>query len=148
MKSPTNTGQWKSRAAATSTADGKSIATLSANFSPSGEFVGKICFIGAGICNRGTAPDHVYCTFTRLCFPPLPVLVNLFIPHGLEVLDVHAQQGAGPWRAAVGAHALYALPLGLLGGKTVQAAPGKHRGVQINTTSERLPNCSVKARLL
>lgn len=54
------------------------------------------------------------CTFTSLGFPPLSVLINLFIPQRLEVLNVHRQQRALSRRAAVGAHALHTVPLGLL----------------------------------
>lgn len=60
-------------------------------------------------------------TFAGLRFPPLPVLADLLVPQRLEVLNVHGEQGALTWRAAVGAHALHAVPLGLVRGDAVQA---------------------------
>lgn len=60
-------------------------------------------------------------TFAGLRFPALPVLADLLIPQRLEVLYVHGEQGALSRRTAVGAHALHAVPLGLVGGNAVQA---------------------------
>ncbi len=68
-----------------------------------------------------------YGTFTSLCFPPLSVLINLFIPQRLEVLQVHRQQRARARWAAVGAHALHAVPLGLIWANTVQTGQKNER---------------------
>lgn len=67
----------------------------------------------------------LYRTFSGLCFPPLSVLVDLLVPQRLEVLQVHRQQGALSRRAAVGADALHAVPLGLVRGNTVQTGRGR-----------------------
>lgn len=64
-------------------------------------------------------------TFSSLGFPPLSVLIHLLIPQRLEVLHVHRQQGALAWRAAVGAHALHAVPFGFIWANTVQTADAK-----------------------
>lgn len=66
-------------------------------------------------------------TFGSLGLPPLPVLINLFVPQRLEVLHVHRQQRALARRAAVGADALHTVPLGFLGANTVQTGQNTTR---------------------
>lgn len=64
------------------------------------------------VCVSGVpSASLTHSTFGSLSFPPLSVLINLFVPQRLEVLDVHRQQGALARRAAVGACALHTVSL-------------------------------------
>lgn len=53
-------------------------------------------------------------TFGGLGLPALPVLVHLLIPQGLEVLQVHGQQGTVTQRAPIRTSALYTALLSIL----------------------------------